>query len=134
MLGALAAFAAAPFQGVLRRAATRAALAAVAAAFLLMTLAGLAAAAFFSLEPTLGPVRAALAVSGGSLILALAFSAPFWWPRRRPPPLPEPTLAQFVAALTKTAPALTPRKAALGAVLLAVAMGLMVGERRKPED
>jgi hypothetical protein len=132
MFGALAAFVVAPIRGAVRRAAFRAAFAALASAFALIALAGLAAAAFFSLEPTLGAVRASLAVSGGALVLALAASAPFWLPRRRPPPAPEPKFADVILAMTKSAPSLSPRKAALGAVLMALAMGL-IAEKRKSE-
>ena len=71
-------------------------------------------------------LRACLTIAGGALLIAVAVSFPLWRPRRRPAPrLPEPTLTQFVALMAKGAPTLSPRQLALGAVLMALALGLM---------
>ena len=70
----------------------------------------------------------------GALVLAAAVSGPLWWPRRAaPPPPPQPTLAQFVSLVAKNG-SLTPRQLALGAVLGAIALGLMAGGQHKEEQ
>lgn len=130
----LAALALGQAREAMRRAAIQTALALAAGAFVVIAVVGLFVALFFALEPPLGPLRAALALSGVALCLALLFSAPLWARRRRrPPPPPAPTLAQFVSQLARDTPALSPRQAALGAVLLALALGLMVGRSEKPK-
>ena len=73
----------------------------------------------------------ALAIASGALVLAIVVSGPLWWPKPAPPPPPpEPTLAQFIALVAKNG-TLTPRQMALGAVLGAMALGLMSGGVKK---
>jgi len=112
-------------------AAVKAGFAFAALCFALMGVSGLFFALFLALEPSLGALRATLSVSGLALALAVLASAPLWWPRRRPPP--PPTLAEFVALMARNSPALTPRQMALGAVLAALALGLMSASKESKE-
>jgi hypothetical protein len=115
----------------LRRATNLAALAAIATVFAAIAVAALVGALFLWLADKLTPIEAALTIAAGSLILALLASGPLWWPKPAPPPRPDPTLAEFVALMAKRGPALTPRQIALGAVLGALALGLMSGGKRR---
>jgi hypothetical protein len=133
MLETLIAALAAPARARLRRFGISALLAGVATALAMIAALALAAALFFWLQTLIGSIRAALTVGAGALALAAAVSGPLWWPRRAPPPPPEPTLAQFVALLARNAPHLSTRQMALGAVLGAVALGLM-GAARADEE
>lgn len=109
-----------------------AALAAIAAMFVGIAISALVVALFLWLAAELTPIEAALLIAGGALVLAVIVSGPLWWPKRAPPPPPEPSLAEFVALIAKRGPILTPRQMALGAVLGALALGLMrAGTRRE---
>jgi len=108
-----------------RRVAIPAAFAIVTLVFVSLAITALFAALFFMLEPSQGPLRAALILSASALVLAALASTPLWFPRRKPPPAREPTLAEFVALMAKSAPTLAPRQLALTAVLLALALALM---------
>jgi hypothetical protein len=117
-----------------RHAGYSAALAAVAAVLVAIAVAALVGALFLALKLSLTPIEAALAIAAGALVLAVAVSSPLWWPKRRPPPRPEPTLAEFVALVASKGTSFTPRQLALGAVLGALALGLMAGGVKKDEE
>jgi len=121
------------FRREAKGAAVKAGFAFVALVFALMGVAGLFASLFLALEPTLGALRSGLCVSGVAFALALMASAPLWWPKRRPSPPPEPTLAQLVALASGGVSGLSARQMAIGAVIIAVALGLTSGGKR-PED
>jgi hypothetical protein len=111
------------FRREARSAAFKAGYAFVALLFAAMGVAGLLVSLFFALEPSLGALRSALIVSGVAFALALLASMPLWLPKRRPPP-PEPTLAQLLALATGGASGLSARQLAIGAVLVAVVLGV----------
>lgn len=115
-----------------RRVAIPAAFAVVTLVFVSLAIIGLFAAFFFMLEPSQGPLKAALILSGSALALAALASMPLWFPKRKPPPAPEPTLAEFVSLMAKNAPTLAPKQLALTAVLLALALALMA--KRAPAE
>lgn len=112
------------------------ALAVIAGALALFGVAGLLGALFLTLAEFWGPINSALALSGFSFVLAAAVSFPLWRPRRRrPPPQPQqPPLADLIASVARSAPSLTPKQMALGAVLAALALGLMAGGAQPKKD
>jgi hypothetical protein len=113
-----------------RRAGYSVALMSAAAVFVAIAIAALLVALFFWLDLKLGPIESALVIAAGALVLAVIVSGPLWWPKPAPPPPPpEPTLAQFIALVAKNG-TLTPRQMALGAVLGAMALGLMRGGKK----
>ena len=117
----------------MRDAARSASLIVIAGALVFLGVAGLLGALFLALSEYWGPVHAALCVSGLTFALALAITFPIWRPKRRPAPPPQPTLADFVSAVTRSAPSLTPKQIALAAVLGALALGLMAGAKSPKE-
>ena len=134
MIETILAAARAQVRARLRRAGNHAALAAIAAVFVAIAVATLVGALFFWLSESFTPIQSALLIAGGALVVALAVSGPLWWPKRRPPPRPEPSLAEFVALMAVRGTTFTPRQIALGAVLGALALGLMATGKRKDED
>jgi len=109
-----------------RRAAVPAALGIAAAILFLFAVAGLLAALFFWLAPLYGPSGAALIAAATAFVLGLLAIAPLAFKRRpQPAPAPDATLSQVVLQVAQSAPSLGPRQAALGAFLLAIALGLI---------
>jgi hypothetical protein len=113
------------FRREVNGAALKAASAVVVFAFVFLGAAGLLFSLFLALEPSLGPLRSALSVSGVAFVFALLASTPLWWPKRRPPPRRDLTLVQLIALASKTSAAgLSARQLAYGGVLIALALGL----------
>ena len=117
-----------------RRVGKYAALGAITAVFVAIAVAALVGALFLWLEESLSPIQSALVIAAGALVLAIAFSGPLWWPKRRPPPRPDPSLAEFVALMAARGATFTPRQMALGAVFGALALGLMTAGKQKDAD
>ena len=112
-----------------RRAGFTAALWAATAVFVSIALAAALVALYIWLANRLDPIEAALLIAAGALILAAIVSGPLWWPKPKPPPPPQPSLAEFVALVARNGGKLTPRQMALGAVLGALALGLMTARK-----
>jgi len=114
-------------QAAIRRAAVPAALGIVALVLFLFARFALFVALFFWQMPIYGPLGAALIVAAVAFVLAVIALLLTRIGRRPkpPPPAVDPTLPQLVTLLAQTAPSLGPRTTAWGAVLLALALGLM---------
>jgi hypothetical protein len=83
----------------LRRFVRLAVCGAVVLAFALVALAAGAAALFLALDEALGPIRAALVIAAGAVVLAGLTSIPLWRKPAPPPPSPAATLAQLAVAV-----------------------------------
>jgi hypothetical protein len=83
----------------LRRFVRIAAFGVLTLAFLLIALAAGAAALFLALDAALGPIRAALIVAAGAIVLAGLASIPLWRKPAPPPPSAAATLAQLAIAV-----------------------------------
>ncbi|RBP07360.1 putative superfamily III holin-X [Roseiarcus fermentans] len=117
----------------LRRAAGPAALALIAALFVVFAVAGLFAALFFWLEPAHGAVVAALLCAVAAMGIALVCALPIVFRPRRPPPQPtEGALPQILMLLTKASSSLTPRQMIVTAAVVGFALFLSArGAARK---
>jgi hypothetical protein len=118
----IVAFARARARAAVRRAAVPAAFAVVGALFVLFAVAGLFAALFFWLEPTLGPISACLIVAAVALLLAIIAFLPLALRRKQGRPPADAALPQFISLLARSAPSVAPRHVVATAALVAVAL------------
>jgi Putative Actinobacterial Holin-X, holin superfamily III len=111
-------------KNAVRSVAVPAAFAIVGILFVLFTIGALFAAFFFWLEPTRGPIVAALIVAAVALAIALLAFLPLVI-KRKPPPAPQQSdaaLPQLVGLMARSAPSLAPRQLIIAATLLAAAL------------
>jgi hypothetical protein len=109
-----------------RRVAVPAALALIGGLFVLIMVAGLFVALFFWLEPTQGPVAAALIVAAVALAIAILAFLPLMVKRSPPPPPPsastDTALPQLVSLMARNAQKLSARQLVVAATLMAAAL------------